>query len=163
MIMIEFKPMTILFPEKLAIIEKLIDRDFKLSFTNGCFDILHSGHIQSFIFAKSKSDKLIVALNSDASIKRLKGDSKPVLPLEHRLNTICALEIVDFAIYFDDDTPYDLINKIKPEIIVKGSDYNYNDVVGKDIVNDIYLAPFYEGASSSKFLSDYVNKLTSNM
>lgn len=151
--------MNYLFPYKVKKPEELFSRNFTLSFTNGCFDILHSGHIQSLIFAKNKSDKLVVALNSDSSIKRLKGDTRPILSLEHRINVMSSIEVVDFVISFEEDTPFEVINIIKPDVLVKGSDYSNKDIIGKNLVKSIYMAPFYEGASTSFFLNEYVEKL----
>lgn len=109
----------------------LINRDFKLIFTNGCFDAgLTSGHIECLKFAKSKGDKLVVALNSDKSVKRLKGKNRPIMPLKERIEIISAIDCVDFVLSFEEDTPLELIKKIKPDIIVKGGDYKAEDVVG---------------------------------
>ncbi len=132
----------------------LIKRDFKLAFTNGCFDILHKGHIETLKFAKSKADKLIVALNSDESIKNLKGPSRPVMSFEHRAKVLSSLEFVDFVIKFDESTPLDLIKTIQPEVLVKGGDYNSEDVVGKDFVNEVCIAPFIENYSSTNFIKN---------
>lgn len=130
----------------------LSKRDFKLAFTNGCFDILHKGHIETLKYAKSKADKLIVALNSDESIKKLKGPTRPVLPYEHRAKVLSSLEFVDFVVKFDEPTPIELIKIIKPEVLVKGGDYNSENVVGKEFVNEVCIAPFIENYSSSNFI-----------
>jgi D-beta-D-heptose 7-phosphate kinase/D-beta-D-heptose 1-phosphate adenosyltransferase len=151
--------MNLMYPNKFIPIDTLKDRNFTLAFTNGCFDILHSGHIQSLIFAKSKADKLIVALNTDNSIKKLKGNLRPILPLEHRINVISALEVVDYVTYFDDETPLHLIKNIMPDVLVKGSDYNLEKIVGKEFVGKILLAPFYDGASTSTFLNEFSSKI----
>lgn len=111
----------------------LANRNFNLVFTNGCFDAgLTAGHIECLKFAKKQGDKLVVALNSDSSISRLKGNGRPILPLEERMKIISSLEFVDFVISFDEDTPLQIIKQIKPQLIVKGGDYNSEDVVGKE-------------------------------
>lgn len=132
--------------------EDLERRDFKLAFTNGCFDVLHEGHLQTLRFAKSKVDKLVVALNSDASVKRLKGDSRPLKPLDQRMKVMAALDMVDFVVSFDEDTPYEIINQIKPDVLVKGSDYDKTEIVGADIVPEVLTAPLISDLSTTKFL-----------
>ena len=151
--------MDLFYPEKFISPQDLSLRDFKLVFTNGCFDILHSGHIQSLLFAKSKGDKLLVAINSDESINKIKGNLRPFIPLVHRLNIISALEMVDFVIAFDEETPYNLIKEIKPEVLIKGSDYIDKTVIGSEFALEIFFAPFYDGVSSSKLINNYIYKL----
>ena len=102
-------------------------------FTNGCFDILHIGHVKLLKYAKTLGSKLIVGINSDSSIKRLKGNNRPINNLNNRKELLEALTCVDEVISFNEDTPYNLINTIKPDIIVKGGDYNSSEVVGSDI------------------------------
>ncbi len=106
----------------------------KIIFTNGCFDIFHAGHIQYLEHAKSSGDILIVGVNSDESVKRLKGDKRPIIKQEQRLRMIAALQCVDYVILFDEDTPYNLIMLIKPDVLVKGDDWNIKNIVGVDIV-----------------------------
>lgn len=123
-------------------------------FTNGCFDLLHSKHIELLKFAKSKGNKLIVALNSDESIKRLKGAERPIMPLKERLAVMEAIDCVDFVTYFEEDTPLEIIKKIKPQSIVKGGDYIINEVVGYNEVNgDVFIFPYEQGISTTKFLT----------
>ncbi len=129
----------------------LNDRNFGLTFTNGCFDILHLGHIQTLKFAKSQGHKLVVALNSDNSVRRLKGETRPINSLEYRMNMIASLECVDYVVSFDEDTPYEIIKNIKPNILVKAG-YNYKDIVGVDIVDKTIIAPIIEGISTTKIL-----------
>lgn len=105
-----------------------------IGFTNGCFDIIHYGHIQYIEKAKKLVDILIVALNSDRSVKGLKGDKRPIFNLQHRMKIVAALEAVDFVTYFNEDTPAKIINCLKPDIIFKGADYKKSEIVGKDIV-----------------------------
>jgi D-beta-D-heptose 7-phosphate kinase/D-beta-D-heptose 1-phosphate adenosyltransferase len=132
--------------------EDLRDRDFKLVFTNGCFDLLHDGHIKTLEFAKEKGQKLVVALNTDASIRRLKGEGRPVMPLEQRMRVMANLKPVDFVVSFDEDTPLEVIKKIRPDVLVKGQDYQLENIVGADIVPEVCRAPIIPGLSSSNFI-----------
>lgn len=131
----------------------LINRDFKLVLTNGCFDLLHEGHLRTLEFAKSKGDKLVVAINSDASVKRLKGEKRPIKPLDQRMAVMSALKMVDFVVSFDEDTPLNLIQTIKPDVLVKGSDYKESEIVGADIVPEVFRAPIIQGLSTTNFVS----------
>ena len=133
--------------------EDLSSRDFKLVFTNGCFDLLHEGHLETLRFAKSQGDKLVVALNSDASIKRLKGSERPLKPLDQRMKVIAALNMVDFVVSFDEDTPLEVIKTIKPDVLVKGDGYCIDSIVGADIVPEVLVAPSVPGLSSTKFIN----------
>lgn len=111
------------------------ERDgLRVGFTNGCFDILHIGHVRILEFARSQCDRLIVGLNSDASVKRLKGSSRPVNGEDDRAHMLSAFSFVDAVIVFDEDTPYSLIEQLQPDVLVKGSDYRVEEVVGYDIV-----------------------------
>ena len=105
-----------------------------LVFTNGCFDLIHPGHVDLLIKARMKGDRLMVGLNSDESVKRLKGPSRPILDQRSRSLMLAALEVVDWVVIFDEDTPLELITAVKPMMLVKGADYKADDVVGKDVV-----------------------------
>ncbi len=120
--------------EVLKVISTLKNQGKKIVFTNGCFDLVHAGHIKSFQQAKSFGDVLIVAVNSDDSIRRLKGESRPVVDLKNRIALLKALECVDFVIPFEDDTPQKLIETIKPDVMVKGEDWKGKTVAGADFV-----------------------------
>jgi D-beta-D-heptose 7-phosphate kinase/D-beta-D-heptose 1-phosphate adenosyltransferase len=134
----------------------LAKRDFKMVFTNGCFDIIHAGHIDYLRFAKSKGDKLVVGVNTDESVKRLKGDGRPVNCLEQRLEVLRSLDLVDFVVPFADDTPLELIIALRPEVLVKGKPYTgFGDVVGSDIAGEVFIAPTIYDASSSA-LVEYI-------
>ena len=133
--------------------EDLVNRDYKLVFTNGCYDILHEGHIKTLEFAKSKGDKLVVALNSDASVKKHKGDTRPIKPLDQRVAVMKALRMVDFVVIFDEDTPLELIKKIQPDVLVKGAGYCIDTVVGSDVVPEVFIAPTVGTLSTTGFLS----------
>ena len=122
----------------------------KIVFTNGCFDILHVGHVKYLQIAKSFGDVLIVGLNSDSSVSRLKGPTRPVNIAEDRAYLLAALEAVDFVVPFEDDTPYELIKMIKPDILVKGGDYEGKDVVGTEFAGELKLVDFVDGKSTTK-------------
>ncbi|MCM8761989.1 MAG: D-glycero-beta-D-manno-heptose 1-phosphate adenylyltransferase [Candidatus Omnitrophica bacterium] len=128
----------------------------KIVFTNGCFDILHKGHIRLLKKAKSLGDVLIVGLNTDSSVRRLKGKDRPFLKEDDRAEILSALEMVDYVVLFPQDTPYKLIKIIKPDVLVKGGDYKKEGVVGRDIVEDyggrVYIFPVIKGISTTKIV-----------
>ena len=124
----------------------------KIVFTNGCFDILHFGHISYLRKAKGFGDILVVGLNSDDSVRRLKGDTRPINDERDRAQILRELECVDFVIIFDESTPLNLIRKIRPDILVKGADYKGKEVVGSEIVPDVRLVEFVDGKSTSKIV-----------
>ena len=103
-------------------------------FTNGCFDILHRGHVDYLSKARALGDILIVGVNTDASVRRLKGDNRPIVQEDDRAAVLAALRVVDYVCLFDEDTPYELIRALVPDILVKGADWSVGDIVGKDIV-----------------------------
>ncbi|HTY38422.1 MAG TPA: D-glycero-beta-D-manno-heptose 1-phosphate adenylyltransferase [Bacteroidota bacterium] len=103
-------------------------------FTNGCFDILHRGHVDYLSKAKAQGDVLVVGLNTDKSVQRLKGPTRPVVEEDDRAAVIASLAVVDYVCLFDEDTPYELIKAVVPDILVKGADWSVNDIVGKDVV-----------------------------
>ena len=152
--------MNYLYPEKvLNELGFLANRNYKLVFTNGCFDILHSGHIRTLKFAKKFGDKLIVALNSDESIFQLKGKTRPIVPLIHRINVVSALEMVDFVTYFEELTPINILKSLKPEVLIKGEDYKNKEIVGSEYCKDIVLSPFYNDTSTSLIIDRYMDKI----
>ncbi len=118
----------------LNIRKKLKDEGKKLVFTNGCFDIIHKGHITYLRQAKELGDFLVIGLNSDKSVKKLKGESRPVNKEEDREYVLENLKPVDAVVIFEEDTPYNLIDSIKPDILVKGGDWSVDKIVGSDIV-----------------------------
>ena len=130
---IELKIKSLSCLEKIA--ESLRKRGKRVVFTNGCFDILHYGHAKYLEEAKSKGDVLIVGINSDSSIRRIKGPRRPVIKEHDRLRLISALESVDYAVLFSGDTPIRLIRSIKPDILIKGSDWDKAGIVGADFVS----------------------------
>ena len=127
-------------------------RDKNIVFTNGCFDILHVGHVKYLEVAKSFGDMLIVGLNSDASVKRLKGKNRPINISEDRAYVLSALESVSFVVEFEEDTPYELIKAVKPTVLVKGGDYEGKEVVGSDIAKELRLVDFVDGKSTTNII-----------
>ena len=134
------------------IAKRLRSQGRKIIFTNGCFDILHRGHATYLQQAKALGDFLIVGLNSDESIRRLKGESRPVNDLEDRAFLLAALESVDYVVPFTENTPYELIKRVKPDVLVKGADYEGKEVVGSDIAKEVKLIDFVEGKSTSSII-----------
>jgi len=106
----------------------------KIVFTNGCFDILHAGHVRYLAQAKKQGDILVVALNSDNSVKRVKGAKRPIVPLKERTEVIAALDAVDYVTSFNEETPYQVISLLKPDVLVKGGDWKKDQIIGADIV-----------------------------
>ena len=131
-------------------------KDKTIVFTNGCFDILHVGHKRYLEQASTLGDIFVIGVNSDASVKRLKGPSRPVNPEQDRMEILSALGFVDYVVLFDEDTPYELIKTIQPDVLVKGGDYSIENVVGRDIVEArggrVELIQFVEGKSTSNII-----------
>ena len=140
------------FTQIARIAKRLKEQKRKVVFTNGCFDILHRGHASYLEKAKALGDVLILGLNSDESITRLKGKSRPINNLEDRAFLLAALESVDYVVPFTEDTPYKLIKQIVPHTLVKGADYAGKDVVGSDIADEVKLITFVEGKSTSSLI-----------
>ncbi|VVB82631.1 FAD synthase [uncultured archaeon] len=139
-----------------ALSEKLEQYHFqnkKICFTNGCFDILHPGHISYLNQAKKMGDVLIVGLNSDDSIKKLKGESRPINNQRDRATMLSALESVDVVTVFAEETPYELIRKIRPDVLVKGGDYSPEQIVGREFAKETKIIPFLPGYSTTKIIS----------
>ena len=136
-----------------SIVGGLKVQDKKIVFTNGCFDILHIGHVKYLEAAKSLGDVLILGLNSDKSIKLLKGENRPINSQKERSTVISALKAVDYVVVFDEDTPLKLIKLINPDVIVKGGDYKKKNIVGHDIVNEIEIIPFLDGNSTTNIIN----------
>ena len=141
-----------------SLTNRLALKNKKVVFTNGCFDILHKGHVSYLNIAKSFGDVLIVGLNSDASVRALKGENRPVNEESDRAYMLSALESVDYVVVFNEDTPYELIKKIKPHTLVKGADYEGKVVVGSDIAKETRLVEFVEGKSTTKLIEKIKNK-----
>jgi rfaE bifunctional protein nucleotidyltransferase chain/domain len=120
----------------------------KIVFTNGCFDIIHVGHIRYLKEAKSLGDILIVGLNSDRSVSIIKPE-RPINPQEQRAEVLASLEMVDYVTLFDEKTPYDLIKLLKPDVLAKGGDWKKEDIVGSDIAKETFSLPYIQGISTS--------------
>ena len=131
-------------------------REGRLVFTNGCFDILHRGHVEYLARARSLGELLVVGVNTDASVERLKGPGRPVVPQGDRALVLAALEAVDFVTLFHEDTPRALIAALLPDVLVKGGDYAPEQVVGREEVEDagglVHIIPFIEGRSTTQLL-----------
>lgn len=114
--------------------KKLKREGKKIVFTNGCFDIVHRGHVEYLTKAKVLGDVLLIGMNTDASVRRLKGAKRPIVCQDDRALVLAALRVVDYVCLFDEDTPYELIKAVVPDVLVKGSDWTIDSIVGKDIV-----------------------------
>jgi len=135
-------------------------KDQKIVFTNGCFDLLHLGHIDYLSKAKDLGDVLIIGVNTDDSVRRLKGKSRPITDENSRATIIASLQFVNAVVLFNEDTPYELIKQVQPDVLVKGSDYKAEDIVGYDIVKakggEIVTIDYLEGYATTAIL----NKIT---
>lgn len=141
-------------------IDKIINLSSKSSnivFTNGCFDILHSAHIELLQFSKNQGDILVVGLNSDESIKRLKGETRPINDIYERSKILSLFDFIDHIIIFNDDTPLNIIKALKPNILIKGSDYKKENIVGKEYVKNIILFDFIKNKSSTHVINKIKN------
>jgi D-beta-D-heptose 7-phosphate kinase/D-beta-D-heptose 1-phosphate adenosyltransferase len=144
-------------PKARALAKRLRDAGRRVVFTNGCFDVLHAGHARYLAFARSKGDVLIVGLNADESVRRLKGDGRPVNPAADRAEVLSALAAVDHVVVFHEETPLELIRELLPDVLVKGADWKDKGVVGRDVVEarggEVVLAPLLEGRSTTATLT----------
>jgi len=151
----------ILSPSSLATF-RIDNKDKKIVFTNGCFDILHVGHKRYLEQASALGDVFVIGVNSDESVRRLKGPGRPVNSEQDRMEILSALGFVDYVVLFDEDTPYELIKKVQPDVLVKGGDYTIDKVVGRDIVEArggrVELIPFVDGKSTTSI----INKINNN-
>jgi D-beta-D-heptose 7-phosphate kinase/D-beta-D-heptose 1-phosphate adenosyltransferase len=129
----------------------------KVIFTNGCFDIIHRGHIELLKFCSSLGDKVVVGLNSDKSVRELKGEKRPVFSEEDRKLVLESIQFVDDVIIFDEETPYNLIKKIKPDTIVKGGDYIAEEIVGNDLC-EVKIFETINGYSTTKTIQNISNR-----
>ncbi len=145
-------------PQLLEEVEKLKSAGKKIVFTNGCFDIIHPGHVDLLARAKNLGDVLILALNTDASVKRQgKGDNRPVNHYDSRAFVLSHLESIDYVVPFDEDTPYSLISEILPNVLVKGGDWSIENIVGHDILQkndgEVYSLPLIVGYSTTNTIA----------
>lgn len=135
--------------------------NYKLVFTNGCFDLIHRGHIDYLLESARLGDKLIVGLNTDQSVRLLKGEKRPLIDQNSRAFVLAALEMVDAIILFDEETPYDLIKSIQPDVLVKGKDYTIEEIAGHDVVlgrgGTVETIELTEGFSTSALIEKIKN------
>ena len=150
------------FEEIEILAKKLHDKGKKIIFTNGCFDILHAGHVKYLEEAKSYGDVLILGLNADSSVRKLKGPTRPINNQDDRAYILASLESVDYVVIFEEETPYELIKLIQPHVLVKGGDYEGKEVVGQDIAQELRLIQFVDGKSTSKIIQRIQNNETNN-
>lgn len=145
-----------------AIRKKLRESGKKVVFTNGCFDILHAGHVDYLSKAKSFGDVLILGLNSDASVTRIKGEKRPIVVQEERAFILANLKCVDFVTLFEEDTPFELIKDLVPDYLVKGADWDPSKIVGKDIVEqaggEVKTIPFINFTSTTEIIKTILEK-----
>jgi len=127
-------------------------------FTNGCFDLFHAGHLKVLRFAKRQGDLLVVGLNSDASVRRLKGPRRPILPLKDRAALMASLNEVDFVTWFTEDTPHKLIQRLRPDVLVKGGDWSNNAIVGREFVKKVVRVPLMKGRSTTGIIETIVQR-----
>ncbi|MCZ9960685.1 D-glycero-beta-D-manno-heptose 1-phosphate adenylyltransferase [Brachyspira hyodysenteriae] len=135
-----------------TVLNKYREENKKIVFTNGCFDILHRGHVEYLQKARELGDLLILGLNSDDSVKRLKGNDRPINNEIDRAIVLAALECINYISIFDEDTPLELIKIVKPDILVKGGDYKIEDVVGREYSKETVLIDFVDGYSTTNII-----------
>jgi len=144
------------------IVEDLKKKGKRVVFTNGCFDLLHLGHIRYLEKAKSLGDILVVGMNSDRSVRKLKGPERPILPEEERAEILSGLGCVDYINLFDQLTPLELISSLQPHILVKGGDWTKETTVGKEVVErsggEVVILPFEEGSSTSNLIETILKR-----
>jgi rfaE bifunctional protein nucleotidyltransferase chain/domain len=149
-------------PQLKKVAKSLKRRNKKIVFTNGCFDILHFGHIEYLKLAKKKGDVLVVGLNSDSSVRKIKGKERPFTKQKQRAHILSALSFVDFVIIFKDTTPLHLIRELKPDILIKGGDWARQDIVGSDIVKKykgrVITVPYVRGFSTSGLIKKIIRE-----
>jgi D-beta-D-heptose 7-phosphate kinase/D-beta-D-heptose 1-phosphate adenosyltransferase len=146
----------------LRIIKNLKTKGKRIVFTNGCFDLLHIGHIRYLEEAKALGDVLVVGVNSDSSVRKLKGPQRPILPEEERTEILSGLGCVDFITLFDEIDPLKLITSLQPNVLVKGGDWTKEQTVGREVVErsggEVVILPFVQGASTSNLIETILKK-----
>ena len=149
--------------ELLKIRKQLKQQKKKVVFTNGCFDILHSGHVYLFREAKKRGDVFMVAVNDDASVKKIKGASRPIFPLKERLEVLEAIEEIDYLTSFSEETPQKIIALLLPDVLVKGGDWKPEEVVGKAEIEraggKVVIIPYLKGQSSSEIIDRIIRSV----
>ena len=148
--------------EFLQIRKKLKEEKKKIVFTNGCFDILHAGHVDYLNKAKAMGDILLVALNSDSSIRRIKGEKRPVVNQDERAFIMENLKCVDYVTFFDEDTPAEIIEKLVPDVLVKGADWSIDKIIGRNVVEknggEVKTIEFVNFQSTSKIIETIIER-----
>jgi len=148
--------------ELLRIIKNLKAKGKRIVFTNGCFDLLHRGHVRYLEKAKSLGDVLVVGVNSDSSVRKLKGRKRPILPEGERTEILSGLGCVDYVTIFDEADPLKLITSLKPNLLVKGGDWTREQIVGREVVErlggELVIIPFVKGASTSNVIDTILKR-----
>ncbi len=148
--------------ELVHIVERLQREGKRIVFTNGCFDILHIGHVRYLNSARGYGDILVVGLNSDESVRKIKGDKRPVIPQRERAEILSSIRFVDYVVIFNEQDPYSTIAAIKPDVLVKGADWPTENIVGRDIIEsyggEVHTIPLVEGASTSGIIEGIIKK-----
>lgn len=144
------------------IIEDMHSAGKKVVFTNGCFDLIHTGHVRYLKMAKSYADALVVAVNSDGSVGRLKGEKRPIMPQDERMEVLAALSMVDFVTMFEEDDPHRVITELMPDVLVKGGDWDMDHIIGRDVVEEaggkVCSIPYIEGSSTTTIIDRVVER-----
>ncbi len=152
--------------ELLPIVRRFKDEGKRIVFTNGCFDLIHTGHIRLLNMARSRGDCLIVALNTDDSIRKIKGDQRPIMDQRQRGYIVASFEPVSFVLFFDEDTPDEIIRQIQPDVLVKGGEYNMDEVKGRQTVwesgGEVTVVNPLEGRSTSAVVEEIVRRFSNN-
>ncbi len=147
------------------LLAKLQRKKKKIVFTNGCFDILHAGHVRYLAAAKKCGDILVVALNSDISVKKIKGSLRPIVPLKERAQIMGSLKAIDFITFFHEDTPYKTIAALKPDVLVKGGDWAQDKIIGSDLVlkngGRVKTIHYVQGKSTTNIIDTILKKYRS--
>ena len=145
-----------------SIVDSLKQAGKRIVFTNGCFDIIHAGHVRYLKEARSLGDVLVVGLNSDESVRAIKGMNRPIVPQGERAEVLSSLRDVDYVVIFNEPDPYNTIAALRPDILVKGGDWSIENIIGRDIVEScggkVCTIPFIEGASSTNIIESIIKK-----
>jgi rfaE bifunctional protein nucleotidyltransferase chain/domain len=148
-------------PEMAAERARLRERGLRVVFTNGCFDLLHPGHVRYLQQARSLGDRLIVAVNGDQTVARLKGEGRPLTPLDERMEVLAALACVDYVVAFEEETPFEIIEEIVPDVLVKGGDWTPDRIVGRERVEraggKVLSLPYAPGYSTSRIIERIID------
>ncbi len=162
----KFKNKTLKIEKLVNVISKLQNNNKKIVFTNGCFDLIHTGHTRYLSQARNAGDCLVVAVNSDRSVAKIKGDKRPIIPLQERMEILTGFYFVDYVIAFDETDPYNIIKKLRPNILIKGGDWPVGKIIGKDLVEadagKVFTIPKIPGRSTSDIISTILKQYQAN-